>query len=103
MGNYVEKSSQLNCTYSYDNDYVIVNGSYAKNADTQQLISVHGDVYTKVNGGQGAYIGNFNGTMNGDNQIDYDLSAMSRADSNKVWDAIDEIEPYITGENAGEE
>ena len=44
MGNYVEKSSQLNCTYSYDNDYVIVNGSYAKNADTQQLISVHGDV-----------------------------------------------------------
>ena len=34
-----------------------------------------------------------------DGEVRYSLSEMSRKDSNKVWDAIDEIEPYVMGEN----
>lgn len=100
MGNFVIKSSQLNNSFAYDNVQVIVIGSYSKDAGTDNLISVHGDVYNNASGSQGTYIGNFNGTANAQGEISYDLSAMSRQDSNKVWDAIDEIEPYITGENA---
>jgi hypothetical protein len=99
MGNYVVKSSQLNSSFAYDNAQVIVNGSFSKDAGSGDLISVHGDVYTNNSGQQGTYIGNFNGTVNAQGEISYDLSAMSRQDSNKVWDAIDELEPYITGEN----
>ena len=32
-------------------------------------------------------------------EIKYSMSEMSRQDANLVWDAIDEIEPLITGED----
>lgn len=99
MGNYVINSSQLNINFKYDNAQVIVIGSFSKDAGTGDVISVHGDVYTNNSGQQGNYIGHYTGTTDGQGVINYDLSAMSRQDSNKVWDAIDEIEPYITGEN----
>ena len=44
-------------------------------------------------------IGTFNGYMR-DGEVRYNMSEMSRRDSNKVWDAIDEIEQNITGANA---
>jgi hypothetical protein len=102
MGNFEIKSSQLNNSFAYENEQVIVNGSYTKDAGSGDLLSVHGDVYSNNSGVQGVYIGNFNGTVNAKGEIGYDLSAMSRQDSNKVWDAIDEIEPYVLGENVEE-
>lgn len=91
-------SSTLNSNYEYKNGVVIVTGGYSKNATTDTLQSISGSVYNDNNGEQGDYIGNFNGYMR-EGEVRYSLSEMSRKDSNKVWDAIDEIEVYVLGEN----
>ena len=99
MGTFNITGSILSNQYQYKDNAVIVNGNYNVDNTTGTLQNVHGDVYNlDAQGNQGTYIGYFNGSMNGD-AITYDLSAMSRSDSNKVWDAIDGIEPNITGEN----
>ena len=91
-------SSTLNSNYEYKNGVVVVTGNYSKDATNDTLQSIGGSVYVDNNGQQGDYIGNFNGYMR-DGEIRYSLSEMSRKDSNKVWDAIDEIEVYVLGEN----
>ena len=98
MEKFEVKSSSLNVSYMYSNDVVIVSGNYSKDAQNDTLNNINGTVYVNNAGEQGNFIGNFNGTMRGD-EIRYSLSEMSRADSNKVWDAIDNIEPYVLGEN----
>lgn len=99
MGTFTITSSNLNNGYNYKDSAVIVTGSYNKDAQTNTLQNVSGQVYRQnEQGEQGDYIGNFNGYMR-DGEIRYSLSEMSRRDSNLVWDAIDGIEPYILGEN----
>lgn len=99
MGTFEIKSSALNNSYEYKDSAVIVNGNYNIDNTTSELQNVSGNVYEKdAQGNQGRYIGNFNGYMNNE-VLTYSLSAMSRADSNKVWDAIDGIEPNIIGTN----
>ena len=98
MSTYNITSSTLNSNYEYKNGVDIVTGSYSKNATTDTLQSISGSAYNDDNGEQGDCIGNFNGYMR-DGEIRYSLSEMSRRDSNKVWDAIDEIEVYVIGEN----
>lgn len=103
MGNFAIKSQTNNATYEYTDENLIVQGNFVKDSATNNLVSINGSCYVKTEQGQqGAYIGNFNGYMR-DGEIRYTMSEMSRRDSNKVWDAIDEIEAAITGENAGEE
>lgn len=102
MGTFTITSSNLNNGYNYKDSAVIVTGSYNKDAQTNTLQNVSGQVYRQnEQGEQGDYIGNFNGYMR-DGEIRYSLSEMSRRDSNLVWDAIDGIEPYILGENTNE-
>jgi hypothetical protein len=101
MGTFNVTSSTLNDNYEFTNDVVVVNGSYTKNAQTDTLQNVSGSVYLPAVGGQGEYLGNFNGYMR-DGEVKYSISEMSRKDANKVWDAIDEIELNIIGTN-GEE
>lgn len=102
MGEFTITSSNLNNGYSYKDSAVIVTGSYNKDAQTNTLQNVSGQVYRQnQQGEQGDYIGNFNGYMR-DGEIRYSMSEMSRRDSNLVWDAIDGIEPYILGENTNE-
>ena len=99
-GTFEIKSQTNNANYEYKNDVLVVTGSFVKDGSNNELISVSGSCYNKnQQGEQGDYIGNFNGYMR-DGEIRYSLSEMSRRDSNKVWEAIDEIEVYITGENA---
>lgn len=99
MGEFKVTSSNLNNSYEYKDSAVIVTGSYNKDASNNTLQNVNGSVYNlNGQGEQGDYIGNFNGYMR-DGQIRYSLSEMSRRDSNKVWDAIDGIEPNILGTN----
>lgn len=98
MSTFNVTSSTLNNNYEYKNGVVIVTGSYSKNATTDTLQRINGSAYNDNNGEQGDYIGNFDGYMR-DNEVRYSLSEMSRKDSNKVWDAIDEIEVYVIGEN----
>ena len=55
--------------------------------------------YRNQDGNTGEYIGNFIGNSRG-GEVKYSLSEMSRRDSMMVWDAIDELEAFINGENA---
>lgn len=99
MGTFNVISSTLNSQYEYKDANLVVNGSFAKDATTDTLQNISGSCYRITpDGGQGDYVGNFNGYMR-DGEIRYSLSEMSRKDSNKVWDAIDEIEVNILGEN----
>jgi hypothetical protein len=92
-------SSTLNTSFNYK-DVIIVQGSYVKDAVGGNLQSINGACYRKNEQGEmGDYIGNFNGYPQSDDSISYDLSQMKRSDSNLVWDAIDDIEAKILGEN----
>jgi hypothetical protein len=102
MGTFTITSSTLNNGYDFKNASVTVQGSYTKDATTDTLQNVSGQVYELAVGGSGEYIGNFNGYMR-DGEVRYSLSEMSRRKSNMVWDAIDEIEMNIIGSNNGEE
>ena len=99
MGTFNVTSSNLNKQYQYSNDTLIVIGNYNQDVTAMILQNVNGSAYRKnAQGERGDYIGNFSGTMR-NGEILYSLSEMSRRDNNAVWDAIDEIEPYILGEN----
>ena len=102
MGTFNIKSSTLNSQYDYKDANLVVNGSFAKDATSDQLQNISGSCY-RINsaGEQGDYIGNFNGYMR-DGGLRYSLSEMTREDSLAVWDAITEIEQYIIGPNQGE-
>lgn len=102
MGTFNITSSFLNNNYEYKNSVVVVTGNYNKDAKTDTLQNINGSVYVQnQDGEQGEYIGNFNGYMR-DGEIRYSMSEMSRRDSDKVWDAIDEIEQNVLGENDAE-
>lgn len=99
MGTFKITSSTLNSQYEYKNESVIANGFFVKDAPSNEVQSANGSFY-RINsqGDRGDYIGNYNGYMR-DGEMKYSLSEMSRKDSNLVWDAIDEIEQFIMGEN----
>ena len=102
MGTFTVTSSNLNNGYNYKDSAVIVTGSYNKDATTNTLQNVSGQVYRQnAQGEQGDYIGNFNGYMR-DGEVRYSISEMSRRNANMTWDAIDDIEAIITGENNAE-
>lgn len=93
-------SSTLNTSYTYK-DVIIVQGNYVKDAVTGAITSIQGSCYRKTaSGEQGEYFGNFNGYPQSDGEIFYDLSQMKRSDSNLVWNAIDDIQAEIEGENS---
>lgn len=99
MGTFNVISSTLNSQYEYKDANLVVNGNFDKDAKTNGVQNISGSCYRiNAEGEQGDYVGNFNGIMR-DDEIRYSLSEMSRKDSNKVWDAIDEIEVNVTGEN----
>lgn len=88
-------SSTLNTSYKYK-DVIIVQGNFGKDALNGKLTSINGECYRKnEQGEQGDFIGSFNGFPQSDGTITYDLSQMSRSDSNLVWDAIDDIQAEV--------
>jgi hypothetical protein len=103
MGTFNITSSTLNNSYEYKATGIIVTGNYSKDAQNDKLQNVSGSCYrVNAQGEQGDYIGNFNGYVREGGEIRYSLSEMSRRDSNLVWDAIDEIETNITGNQVEE-
>jgi len=102
MGTFAVINSTLNSSYNYTDESVVVNGNFSKDATNDTLQSISGSVYHKTESGeQGEYIGNFNGYQREDG-LKYSLSEMSRKDANKVWDAIDGIEPHVLPQTNGE-
>ena len=99
MGTFNVISSTLNSQYEYKDANLFVTGNYSKDATTDTLQNISGSCYRITpDGGQGDYVGNFNGYMR-DGEIRYSLTEMTRKDSNDVWDAIDAIELNIIGTN----
>ena len=97
-GTFQVKSQTNNVTFEYKTTTMIVQGGYNKDATTTTLQSVNGTCYrVDKDGNMGEFLGNFNGYARDDQNIKYSMSEMSRKDANEVWDAIDEIEPEITG------
>lgn len=97
MGTFVIKVQTTNAEYEYKDSSIIVHGNYVMDA-TGTLMSINGSCYRNDSGNDGAFFGNFNGYPR-DNEIRYGLSEMTRTDSNIVWDAIDDIEANVRGEN----
>ena len=99
MKDFVINSSKLTSQYTMKDDNVVVMGSYNEDAVTKTVQDINGSVYVKTqDGGQGQYIGNFNGYMR-DGGMRYSLSEMTHAQSELVWTAIGEIEEEIFKEN----
>jgi len=92
------KSQSLNTQFEYENDDLVINGSYGSNKQETEIQSINGSAHRKPDGdGNGEYIGNFTGTLNG-GEMEYSMSKMSRRNANRMWEAIDGIEENI---NAG--
>ena len=94
MGNFVITAQTTNAQYEYKDSNIIVQGNFVKDASSGDLQSVSGSCYRNNGDTQGEYIGNFNGFIR-NGELRYDLSEMTRQDSNYVWDAIDAIESEI--------
>lgn len=102
MGTFEIKSQTNNANFEYTDTNIIVQGNYTKDGTTGTLQTLGGSCYGKnQQGGQGDYIGNFNGYMR-DGEVRYTMSEMSRSDSAKVWAAIDEIEANVMGTDSEE-
>ena len=102
MGTFNVTSSTINSQFDYKETNIVVIGNFVKNGSTGDLQSVQGGCYRNENGDAGAYFGSFTGAPGSDGEVQYDLSSMRRQDSNLVWDAIDEIEPHIIGNQNGD-
>lgn len=102
MGTFVVINSILDNQYSFKDENLVVTGGYVNDAQTNTFQSISGACYLITESGEpGNYVGNFNGYMR-NGEIKYSVSEMSRKDSNLVWTAIGEIEPYVLGENQEE-
>jgi hypothetical protein len=98
MGTFTKTRSVLDNQYSYVNESLMIAGNYILDAATNALINVSGSVFVVgVNGNQGDFIGSFNGSMD-DDKMSYSFSQMTKEQSDLVWVAVKEIEPYILGE-----
>ena len=103
MGNLVIKDSTSKTTFEYSNDKMIAQCEYEKGLQGK-LKTVKATCFHKNQDGTiGTNFGNFNGIMRADDKVHYSMSEMSREDSTTVWDAIDEMELKIIGEDIKDE
>jgi len=91
-------SSTLNSNFLFRNDALDIQGSYQKDALTDELQTVSCSCYRHVEEGQGEFVGNFSG-HNRNGQMRYSISEMSTEDMEAVRSAIAEIEQDINNEN----
>ena len=103
MGQFEIESSTLNTQYTYKTEEIIVDGSFVKNASTEAIQTIGGNVWrADEEGKQGEHVGNFSGWLR-NGEMRYSLSEMTHQDSDMVWDAITQIEQNILGENENQE
>lgn len=99
MGTFTKTRSVLDNQYSYVNESLMIAGNYILDAATNAFINVSGSVFAVgVNGNQGDFIGSFNGSMD-DDKMSYSFSQMTKEQSDLVWEAVKEIEPYVLGKD----
>lgn len=102
MGTLSIINSTLDISYEYRNESIVISGSYRKSNSTGVLQTFSGTVYRVLDGDQTEYMGTFSGQARG-GKMCYSINEMPRADIRMVQDALDEIEPQITGGEEGGE
>lgn len=96
---YEVKSSTLNVAYECKQTGIIVQGNYARDAQTNEIQFVNGTCYRPNEQGEiGENFGNFNGYMR-NGELRFAISEMTRKDSNLTWGVIDEVEGEILASN----
>ena len=93
-GNLRVVAATENTQYEYKTQEIVVYATLRKDVVSNEVREFSGQVYVLSGDVQGDFIGSFNGYMR-DGVMKYSLSEMSRQQSNKVWDAIDDMEPEI--------
>lgn len=99
MGTFTKTLTTIDNQYSYQNESLVISGNYFVDGATNAFKSVIGSVFsvdTELH--QGEFIGSFTGSMIGD-KMSYSFSQMTKEQSDLVWVAISEIEPYVLGDN----
>lgn len=97
MGEFTITMSTIDNQYNYHNDTVLLGGNYFVDAQTSTFRGVSGMAYsTDTNGNQGKFIGSFNGHLV-EGEMVYSFSQMTKQQYDLVWEAVKELEPYITG------
>lgn len=87
--------STISTSYICKQSGIIVQGQHSKNEQSGEIQHVNGSCYRPNDKDEiGEFIGNFNGYLR-DGELKFSLSEMTRADSNLIWGAIDEIETEI--------
>ena len=98
MGTFTKTQSVIDNQYSYTNESIAISGNYFIDAPTGTFRGIMGSVFAiDTEGNPGKFIGSFNGSMEGE-EMSYSFSQMTKENYDLVWDAIKEIEPYLTGE-----
>ena len=99
MGTFIKTLTTIDNQYSYQNESLIISGNYFVNGATSAFKSIIGSVFsvdTELQ--QGEFIGTFNGSMIED-KMSYSFSQMTKEQSDLVWVAVKEIEPYVLGKD----
>lgn len=102
MSDFRIKESVLNVQYGYENEKLLIDGSYAVNETEGTLLQVSGQCYLKKEDGtRGSSIGNFNGYQR-DGIMKYTTSEMLPEYGTMVWEAIPDLVSHINvnGEQA---
>lgn len=88
-------SSTLNENYNVTSDEFVGTVNAVKNETTGDLTNLNGQLYVKKSDGtQGAYVGNFSGTLR-DGSMVYTTSQMTREQYTSVMELIGEIEAQL--------
>lgn len=87
------KSTQISATYT-EGDYK-VEVSYTEDATTSTLTNINGSFYK---GESMTYAGNFNGNVNGGNEMSYSFREVRLADMGAVTEMVADIESKISEE-----
>ena len=98
MGNLTVKNRTLTTSYEYENETVKVNGSYNRNADSDGISNINGNVVLKADESP---IGNFYGYKNGERHT-YNQSDVPFEHLAVFMAAVQEIDNAINSSSSSE-
>lgn len=94
MGTFKIAGSTMNHQYSYEDEAVVVTGSYSTDVQQGTVRNIHGSVSARNVAGHEEYVGDFSGVMR-EGELRYSLSEMTRENAAKTWAAIDAVEAQV--------
>lgn len=93
MGKLVIENKKLTKSYAYESENLTIKGVAQQDAESGELVAMHGTCYQSVNGAE-QMVGTFKGKAEG-GEMCYEYSQIPKRVMMGVLDAIDEIENKI--------